>query len=259
MKIAVFVKQVPDSAATLSVKGGQPDWGDAPLVINPWDEYAVEAALLLAEANGGEVTAFSFGSESAADALKHALAMGVSDAVLLSDPALSGADAGVAARVMAAAIAKLSEVDLAVFGKQAIDSDTGLAPSMTARLLGWPSLTLVAAVDALDASAKTIKVQRSMEEGRQVVQGKLPAVISVVKDYGEPRYPSFMGIRKASKAEIPTWSMADLGIEAPTSRVTWPEIMAPPMREVSNEIIEGSSPEEIAGKLADKIIAEGVL
>ena len=259
MKIAVFVKQVPDSAAKVAVEGGQVNWGDAPLVINPWDEYAVEAALSLSEQEGGEVIAISLGGESAKEALKHALAMGCSEALLLSDPALADADAGSAARIMASALHKIGDVDLAVFGKQAIDSDTGLTPAMTARLLGWPALTLVAALQSIDPDARTLRVERSMEEGRQVVEGSLPAVLSVVKDYGEPRYPSFMGIRKASKAEIPAWTLADLGIQAPEARVTWPEIISPPAREVSNEIIQGSSPEEIAAQLADKIIAEGLL
>lgn len=259
MKIAVFVKQVPDSAANMAVDGGKADWGDAPLVINPWDEYAVEAALLLAEDKGAEVVAISMGPESAQEALKHALAMGCSEAILLSDPALADADAGVASRVLASALVKIGDVDLAVFGKQAIDSDTGLTPSMMARLLGWPALTLVAAVQSFDPESKSLRVERSMEEGRQVVEASLPAVLSVVKDYGEPRYPSFMGIRKASKAEIPVWSMADIGIQASPSHVSWPEIKKPPSPDVSNEMIEGSSPQEIAENLADKIIAEGVL
>jgi electron transfer flavoprotein beta subunit len=259
VKIAVFVKQVPDSAAKISVENGTVNWGDAPLVINPWDEYAVEAALQLAEKHGGEVAAFSLGGESSKEALKHALAMGAASATLVSDAALAAADASASARVFAAAINKLGGVDLAVFGKQAIDSDTGLAPAMTARVLGWPSLTLVAAVSALDAGAKTIKVERGIEEGRQIVEGKLPAVVSIIKDFGEPRYPSFMGIRKASKAEIATWTLSDLGVPAPQSKVSWPEIIAPPKREVTNEMITGASADEIAAKLADKIIAEGAL
>jgi electron transfer flavoprotein beta subunit len=84
-------------------------------------------------------------------------------------------------------------------------------------------------------------------------------VLSIVKDYGEPRYPSFMGIRKASRAEIPLWSLADVGIDAPASVVTWPEILNPPVREITSELIEGGSPEEIAAKLADKIMEEKVL
>ena len=259
MKIAVFVKQVPDSAAKITLDGDKVNWGDAPLVINPWDEYAVEAALQLAEAHSGDVVAFSVGAESAQEALKHALAMGVNEAILLSDEALASADAGVAARVMAAALEKLGNVDLAIFGKQAIDSDTGLAPAMTGRALGWPVVTLVSKVAALDPSAKSAKLERSNEEGRQSLSASLPAVLSIAKDYGEPRYPSFMGIRKASKAEIPAWSLADLGLEAPAASVTWPELMPPPAQETSSEMIDGSSSEEIANTLADKIIAEGVL
>lgn len=259
MKIAVFVKQVPDSAAKVVVESGVVSWGDAPLVINPWDEYAVEAALQVAEKHKGEVTAFSLGGESAKEALKHALAMGCANAILINDPALAAADAGASARVFAAGVQKLGGSDLAVFGKQAIDSDTGLAAAMTARVLGWPALTLVAAIAQLDAAAKTIRVERGIEEGRQIVESKLPAVISVIKDFGEPRYPSFMGIRKASKAEIPTWSLADVGIPAPEAKVSWPEIISPPKREVTSEMITGSSPEEIANILADKIMGEGVL
>lgn len=259
MKIAVFVKQVPDSAAKMTVENGLVNWGDAPLVINPWDEYAVEAALLLAEKHGGDVTAFSLGGESSKEALKHALAMGCGQAILLSDPALTSPDSGAVAKVFAAAVQKLSDADLAIFGKQAIDSDTGLTPAMTARVLGWPTLTLVASVTSLDPSAKTIRVERGIEEGRQIVEGNLPAVLSIVKDFGEPRYPSFMGIRKASKAEIPAWSLADLGITAPEAKTKWTEIISPPAREVTNEMITGSSPDEIAAHLADKIMAEGVL
>lgn len=259
MKIAVFVKQVPDSAAKVVVERGVVSWADAPLVINPWDEYAVEAALQLAEKHGGEVTAFSLGNESAKEALKHALAMGAASATLIHDPALATVDTTASAHVFAAAVQKLGGVDLAVFGKQAIDSDSGVAAAMTARVLGWPALTLVAKISALDPAAKTLRVERGIEEGRQIVEGKLPAVLSIVKDFGEPRYPSFMGIRKASKAEIPTWTLADLGIATPESKVTWPEIIAPPKREVTSEIIMGASADEIAAKLADKLIAEGVL
>lgn len=257
MKIAVFVKQVPDSAAKLTVDNGVVHWGDAPLVINPWDEYAVEAALQLAEKHNGEVAAISLGAEDAKEALKHALAMGANSATLISDPALAHADAAAAAKVFAAAVQKLGGVDLVIFGKQAIDSDTGLAAAMTARVLGWPVLSLVASIAALDAG--TIKLERAIEEGRQVVEGKLPAVLSIVKDFAEPRYPSFMGIRKASKAEVPLWGLADLGLSAPESKVRWSEISAPPAREVSSEMVSGASADEIAAKLADLIIAEGVL
>jgi electron transfer flavoprotein beta subunit len=183
--------------------------------------------------------------------------MGCDEAILLSDPALAGIDGAGAARVIAAAVQKVGDADLVIFGKQAIDSDTGTTPAMVARVLGWSSLTLVSAIDEIGDG--NIKVQRAMEEGRQVVQGKLPAVLSIVKDYGEPRYPSFMGIRKAARAEVPVWGVGDLGIETPAAVVAWPEVMNPPVREITNEIIEGESPQEIAEKLADKIMAEKVL
>lgn len=253
MKIVVCVKQVPDTAAKLTVVDGKASWGDAPLVINPWDEYAVEAALLQDDA---DVTALSMGNESALDALKHALAMGCKEAVLVSDPALAGADSQATAKALAAAIQKIGSVDLVLFGKQAVDSDGGITAAQTARALGWPVLSLAASVQANGGS---VKVTRAMEEGQQLVEGKLPAVVSVVKDIGEPRYPSFMGIRKASRAQIPAWSLADLGISTPGSIVRWPELIAPPSREVVCEFIIGATPEQIASALADKILAEKVI
>lgn len=257
MKIIVCVKQVPDSAATMSVEDGKVSWGDAPLVINPWDEYAVEAALRLTEDQGGDVIALSLGDENAKEAIKHALAMGCSEAYLVNDPAMAGADTQAVARVLAAAVQKIGEADIVLFGKQAIDSDVGATPAMVARLLGYPAMTLVSEISGV--SDGKISVNRTMEEGLQQVEAGLPAVLSIVKDYGEPRYPSFMGIRKASRAEVPEWTVADLGMEAPESVVSWPEVMEPPAREITNEVIEGDSPEEIAQKLADKIMEEKVL
>lgn len=259
LKIVVCVKQVPDSAAKVVVENGQVTWGDAPLVINPWDEYAVETALRQQEAYGGEVIAISMGGENAKEALKHALAMGCQSAVLISDPALAGADSLLTSQVLAAAIKKIDGVDLAFFGRQAIDGDVGVTAAQTARVLGWPALTLVSAVSQLDPGAGMIRVERSVEEGRQVVEAKLPASVSVVKDIGEPRYPSFMGIRKASRAEVPVWTLGDLGLQASAPVVTWPEITNPPKREVLTEIIAGDTPREIAEKLVEKIIEEKVL
>ena len=259
MKIVVCIKQVVDSAAKVAAENGQVSWGDAPLIINPWDEYAVEAALQQADAHSGDVIALSIGSESAREALKHALAMGCSEAILISDTNLVKADSQAIARVLAAAIQKIGGVDLAFLGRQAIDSDTGLTAAQTARVLGWPALTLVASISSVDPAGKTIRVERSIEEGRQTVNGRLPAVLSIVKDFGEPRYPSFMGIRKASRAVIPVWSLADLGISAPQPVVSWPVVENPPARQVATELITGSSPQEIAEKLAEKILAEKVL
>lgn len=257
MKIVVCIKQVPDTAAKVVVENGQVTWGDAPLVMNPWDEYAVEAALLTKEAHGGDVIAISVGEAGAKEALKNALAMGASEAILICDPALKEADSQAIAKVLAAAIQKVGDVDLAFFGRQAIDGDMGVTHAMTARVLKWPALTAVSTIKEI-AGGK-ITVERSLEEGRQIVEAGLPAVVSVLKDIGEPRYPSFMGIRKASRAQIPEWTLADLGLETPQSVVHWPEVMNPPVREVQTEMITGDSPQEIAEKLVDKILAEKVL
>ncbi len=262
MKIIACIKQVPDSEAKVKAEGGQITWGDAPLVINPFDEYAVEGALQQKEATNGTVTALCIGPESAREALKHALAMGADDAILVSDPALNNLDTQGAARVLAAAINKIGSVDMVIFGRQTLDSGSGLTPAQTARVLGWSLLGLAGQIKI---EGRSVRVERVIEEGRQSVKANLPAVISVVQSIGEPRYPSFMGIRKASKAEIPVWSLSDLGtpfgdgVSAPDAITKRNELINPPARDTSVEIISGESPVEIADKLADKLIAEKVL
>lgn len=260
MNIVVCVKQTPDTAATITVQDGKVSWGDAPLVINPWDEYAVEQALRTKEAHGGKVTALSLGPEAAREALKHALAMGCDEAILISDPALEGVDSLVVSKVLAAAIGKIGDVDMVFVGRQAVDSDTGVTAAQIARRLGWPALSLVAAVAALDPAAKTITVERMIDEGRQVVKSPMPAVLSAVKELNEPRYPSFMGIRKASKATIPVWTAAEAGLDSvPLAVLAWPEIIAPPKVEIKCELIEAASPAEAAAKLADRLMEEKVI
>jgi electron transfer flavoprotein beta subunit len=257
LKIIACIKQVPDSEAKVKAEGGQITWGDAPLVINPFDEYSVEGALQQKEASSGStVTALCIGPESAKEALKHALAMGADEAILISDPALNELDTVGAARILAAAIQKIGGVEMVVFGRQTLDNGAGITPAQTARILGWPMLGLAGQIKVQDGSAT---VDRVIEEGRQTLSAKLPAVISVVQSIGEPRYPSFMGIRKASKATIPVWSLGDLGVSAPGAVVKRTELMNPPVRETAVEIIAGESPAEIADKLADKILAEKVL
>ncbi len=256
MKIIACIKQVPDSEAKIKAEGGQVSWGESPLVINPFDEYAVEGALQQKEAQGGTVTALCIGPESAKEALKHALAMGADDAILISDAALTALDTQGAARVLAAAINKIGGVDMVVFGRQTLDDGSGITAAQTARVLGWPMLGLAGQIKV---DAGSVEVSRVIEEGRQNVKAKLPAVISVVQSIGEPRYPSFMGIRKASKAEIPIWSLNDIGLSAPAQIVSRVELITPPSRDVTCEIITGESPAEIAEVLADKILAEKVL
>ncbi len=263
MHVVVCVKQTPDSAAKITVDNGKVAWGDAGLVVNPWDEYAIEEAIRLKEKHGGKATALSFGPESAKEALKSCLAMGCDEAILISDPALNGSDALATSYILAKAIEKLGDVLIVVFGKQAIDGDTGLAPVGVARRLGWPPLTYTSKIAELDPAAKTIKVERLLEQGKQIVTSTLPAVIGTVKDINEPRYPSFMGIRKAAKATIATWTAADLGLDPAKvgeagSATRWPSVTPLPAREGSVEMIEGA-PEEVAAKLADKLQADKVI
>lgn len=260
MNIVVCVKQTPDTAATVTVEDGIVSWGDSPLVLNPWDEYAVEEALRIREAHSGQVTALSLGPEAAMEALKLALAMGCDQAILINDPGLTDADPLVVSQILAAGINKIGEVDLVLFGRGSVDNDTGITGPQVARRLNWPVLSLVAAITSLDPEGGTIAVERMLDEGRQLVRSPLPAAVSVVKGINEPRYPSFMGIRKASRAEIPVWSTSDVGLdEAPTPAMTWPEVFAPPKVETECEMIEGETSEEVATRLADRLIEEKVI
>ncbi len=256
MKIIACIKQVPDSEAKVKAEDGRVSWGDAPLVINPFDEYAVEGALQQKEALGGTVIALCVGPESAKEALKHALAMGADEAVLVSDPAFENLDTVGAARVLAAAIQKIGGADMVVFGRQTLDNGAGLTAAQTARVLRLPLLSLAGSVKV---EGEVATVERVIEEGKQTVSAKLPVVVSVVQSIGEPRYPSFMGIRKASKANIPVWSAADLGVAVSAPVVQRLELLNPPSVEKEVQMISGETPEEIAEALADKILAEKVL
>ena len=262
MHIVVCIKQVPDSAAVLKVdEAGKVSWGDAPLIVNPWDDYAVEEALLLKEKHGGKVTAMTLGPEGARDALKDPLAKGADAAILLSDAAFAKLDSLGLATVLAAAVKKLGDVDLVLFGQSSIDAQTGMTVSIVARKLGFVPLTFVAKIRELDPAGKALTVERLLEEGKQVVSSKLPATVSVIKDINQPRYASFMGIRKATKATVPVWKAADLGLDAAalTPRVEWARTYAPPPREGACEMITGESPQAIAAALADKIMGEKIL
>ena len=256
MKIVVCVKQVPDSEAKVSASGDKISWGEAPLIINPFDEYAVEGALLQKEAGGGTVTAICLGPEAGREALKHALAMGADDAILISDPALGVLDTQGAAQILAAAVKKIGDADMLLFGRQTLDDGSGITAAQTARLLGWPMLGFVGHIQV---EGGTVQVSRVIEEGRQNVKAPLPAVLSIVQSIGEPRYPSFMGIRKASKTTIPVWTLADLGGSSPRQYVSRVELLTPPSREITCEIISADNPQAIAAALAEKLLAEKVL
>lgn len=266
MKVVVCIKQTPSTTAEFKVVDGQVSWedpGGKPLVLNPWDEYGVEEAIRLQENHGATAVAISMGTESNLEALKTCLAMGVSEAVLLSDQAFAGSDTLGTARVLAAAIRKTGDVQIAMFGKQAIDGDTGQTIVQTAQKLGWTPLTFVSSIKELDPASGTITVERLVEDGKETISARLPVVIGVIKEINEPRYASFMGIRKASRATIPTWTAADLQVEGDTgaaaSKVDWSNIFALPPRDTSVEIIEAETVEEQARILVDRLFEEKVI
>lgn len=267
MRVVACVKQTPSTTAVFSVEDGRVSWedpGGKPNVVNPWDEYAVEEAILLQEEHGGDAIALTMGPEESQEALKTCLAMGCTEAILVSDPAFYGSDTLGTARVLAAAIRKLGDVQIAFFGKEAIDGDTGQTPVQVAAKLGWSPLTFVSAVKELDLEAGTITVERMLQNGKQTVTSKLPVVVSVVKEINEPRYPSFMGIRKANRATIPTWTAADLEVVedaagSGASKVDWSNIYETPPRDTAVEIIEGETAAEKAKKLVDRLFEEKVI
>jgi electron transfer flavoprotein beta subunit len=255
MNIIALVKQTPDTAKLSRTMNGLQLMADGqPRIVNPWDEYTLETALQLKEKHGGKkVTALCLGKLEAVDALRTAIAMGADEAVLIHDAALSNADTLGTARALVAAIKKIDAFDIIVAGRSAIDGNTGATAVQVATLLGVPMLSFVAELKTVDANARTIRVVRATDIGRETTTTRLPCVMSVVKEIAEPRYPGFMGIRKASKANIPTWTLSDLGIEAPVQNVSWTTDL-PPTRDTNCEIV-GGTPEEAAKTLLDKLIA----
>jgi electron transfer flavoprotein beta subunit len=264
MNIVALIKQVPDTAQLSGTLDGLKLMAEGgPRIVNPWDEYALETAIQLKEAHGGKVTAVCMGKPEASEALKTGLAMGADEAILISEPALENSDSLVTAHVLVAAINKIEDYDLIIAGRSAIDGNTAATAVQVAALLGIPQISYVAELKAVDPAAKTITAVRLLEGGRETVRSKLPAVITVVREINEPRYPTFIGIRKAAKATIPTWSMADLGLEASQvgsagSHVTWEVSLPPPRAATEVELIEGS-PSEAAAILVDKLLAEKVI
>ena len=259
MHVVTFTRSTPDTAARVEVNNdGVVTWGEAATVVNPWDEYALEEAILQAEQAGGTSTVIAIGPEMHNDALKHSLAMGIKDAIRIWDPALQDTDSLTYATVAAAAVNKLADVDLVIFGKESIDVGTDQHNAQTARKLGWPMLSYVSRILAIDYDAKTIKVERLLEQGKQVVTSKLPAVVSVMKDINEPRYPSFIGIRKASRATIPEWSLADLAVELPETQTRNLTYQNPPVQDVQVEMLAGT-PDEQATKLVERLLETKVL
>jgi electron transfer flavoprotein beta subunit len=212
MNIVVLVKQVPDtwSERKLTDADHTLDRESADAVLDEINERAVEEALRVKEAGGAEVTVVCMGPDRAAEAIRKALSMGADKAVHLSDPALRGSCAVQTARVLAALIRRVGEVDLIIAGNEATDGRVGAVPAMIAELLGLPQLTQAR---KLDIDGRTVRVERETDEGITRLEARLPAVVSVTEKINEPRYPSFKGIMAAKKKPVETLTLAEAGID----------------------------------------------
>ncbi len=210
MKIVVCVKQVPDSWAekTLSPADSTLDRGSVDAVMNEIDEYAVEEALRLQEAHGGEVVVLSMGPSQATDTIRKALSMGADAGIHIVDDALHGSDAVATSLALATAIGSRG-ADLVILGCESTDARMSVVPAMVAERLGLPQLTFSSEVTV---DGGTVRTQRVTEYGYDVVEASLPAVVSVVEKINEPRYPSFKGIMAAKKKPVETLDLAALGL-----------------------------------------------
>lgn len=214
MKICVCVKYVPDPNFPMVVN---PDTkrlerNPAQSILDPADEYGIETAVKLVEEHGGEVIAVTMGPQPAEDALRRALAMGVTGAIQVIDDALAGSDALATARVLAAVL-KGEKPDLIISAIESTDAYTGMVPGALAELLGLPQLTFARSVSV---NGDTISVTRDTETGHQTIEAQLPALLSVTASIAEPRYPSFRGLMQAKRKEIDTRDLAALGIDPST-------------------------------------------
>jgi electron transfer flavoprotein beta subunit len=258
MDIVVCIKQVPDTTEVkIDPKTNTLVRQGVPSIVNPFDKNAIEAGLRLKEKYGGRVTVVSMGPPQANDALKECLAMGADDAVLVSDRAFGGADTLATSYTLAATIRALGHFDVILCGKQAIDGDTAQVGPEMAEHLGITQLTYVAKIDI---QGDTVQVYREHEEGYEVVEARLPVLLSVVKSINVPRYPTVKGIMKAvHKDKIRVLSAKDLevdmdrlGLKGSATQVR--QIFTPPQRGQGILIRQDSarkSVDELMAKLSD--------
>ena len=268
MHAIVCIKQVPDTTEVrIDPERGTLIREGVPSIVNPFDTYAIEEAIRLKEEHGGQTTVITMGPPQAKEAIKEAVAMGCDEAVLVSDRAFSGSDTWATAYTLAQVIRKIGEYDIILCGRQAADGDTGQVGPGVATQLGIGQLTYVSKIRELDLAQRTVTVERLVEEGREVVTSSLPCLVTVVKDINTPRYPSFMGIRRANRKEYPVWSAEDLCndtgadqecfglIGSPTKVI---KVFTPPLREGGCEIIPSDDAARAAELLSDRVLAEKI-
>ncbi len=261
MHIVVCVKQVPDwdippSSFKIdeSLKQVVPPPGVA-AVPSQFDTIGVEAAMRLKDAAADtKVTIMSMGPEAARDVIKHSLAMGADEGVLLTDTLFEDLDWYQISLVLSTAIKKLEDVDMVVCGRQAVDWDMGVAGSGIAELLDWPALTIGKDIKVSD---NVLSVERVLMDGFETVEAPLPAVATISNELGEPRYPKLQQIMQAAKKQVTVWSAADLGLDdsqlGADARKMALERLYVPVTAVECEFMEGDTPEEKAQNLAKKL------
>jgi electron transfer flavoprotein beta subunit len=212
MNIVVLVKQVPDSGSERKLDSADNTVARAAAdnVINEMDEYALEEALTVRDAQGGEVTVLTVGPDSATDAIRKALSMGADKAVHVVDDAIHGSDAMQTSAVLAAALGQL-EYDLILCGAEATDAQMSVMPALLSERLGIPQLS---GARKLTIEGSTAKIERQTDGGYWAVEAPLPAIVSTWDTINEPRYPSFKGIMAAKKKPVEKFAVADAEIDA---------------------------------------------
>ena len=253
MNMIVCVRQVIDPETPANCFGIDPEQkravvsGDRHVVINPFCENAVEAALRVKGANGGRVTILSMGNDSAGKVIKHCLAMGGDEGVLLTDPSYEDSDSFAAASILAGAIKRIGGYDIIFCGRQDGDWDAGQVGSGIAEILGIPSVTPVRKIEIRDGKAV---VERIVSDGYEVIEVSTPVLFSVSNEIGEPRYPTIKGMMQVSKKPMTLWNAEDVPAAPSRSRIVR---MFIPVREGRCEFIEGESPEDAGANLAVKL------
>jgi len=211
MKIIVCIKQVPDpEEAKMNEDSGTVVREGVSLIVNPFDLYAVEEALRIKEKVESEVITISMGPPQTIDALKETIAMGADKAHLISDKAFAGADTLATSYTLSQTIKKIGDYNLIICGKQAIDGDTAQTGPGIAAHLNLPQITFVRKIEEIKEDY--IRAERLTEDGYQVIESPLPALITVVKEINEPRLPTLKGKLRAKKVEIPVFTPDDIGV-----------------------------------------------
>jgi electron transfer flavoprotein beta subunit len=208
LNIVVCVKHIPDPNLPPEMDGDRLKREGVQGVLDPGDEFGVEAGLQLKEEHGGEVTVVTMGPAQAMEAIRRGLSMGADRGVIVTDDALTGADALVTARVLSAAIER-SGFDLVIAGVESTDGYTGVMPAMLAEFLGVPQLTFV---NKFEQSDDIVRVHRQTSEGYHVIESELPVLITVTAGVNDPRYASFKGIMAAKKKPVDQLACTDLGL-----------------------------------------------